>query len=93
MLNSFVTSVGQTKIEIDFQTRTVNRGIWYFVSRRASPSCNEALLISFQPPSPAASTISMLNDDTTDLIERLADVQQEKWLLEEKVSQIVFVKR
>ena len=29
--------------------------------------------------------ISMLNDDTTDLIERLADVQQDKWLLEEKV--------
>ena len=29
--------------------------------------------------------ISMLNDDTTDLIERLADAQQEKWLLEEKV--------
>ena len=27
----------------------------------------------------------MLNDDTTELIERLADVQQEKWLLEEKV--------
>ena len=42
-------------------------------------------LLSFQPPSPAASTVSMLNDDTTDLIERLADVQQEKWLLEEKV--------
>ena len=40
---------------------------------------------SFQPPSPAASTVSMLKDDTTDLIERLADVQQEKWLLEEKV--------
>jgi len=27
----------------------------------------------------------MLNDDTTDLIERLADAQQDKWLLEEKV--------
>ena len=30
----------------------------------------------------------MLNDDTTDLIERLADVQQDKWLLEEKVHSI-----
>ena len=43
------------------------------------------MLLSLKPPSPAASTVSMLNDDTTDLIERLADVQQEKWLLEEKV--------
>ena len=43
-------------------------------------------MIFSQPPSPAASTISMLNDDTTDLIERLADVQQDKWLLEERVS-------
>ena len=43
------------------------------------------VLLSLKPPSPAASTVSMLNDDTTDLIERLADVQQEKWLLEEKV--------
>ena len=42
----------------------------------------------FQPPSPAASTISMLNDDTNDLIERLADAQQDKWLLEEKVHSI-----
>ena len=40
-----------------------------------------------QPPSPTASTVSVLNDDTTDLIERLADVQQEKWQLEEKVGQ------
>lgn len=32
----------------------------------------------------------MLNDDTTDLIERLADVQQEKWLLEEKVHNYNF---
>ena len=50
-----------------------------------SKFCN---LICFQPPSPTASTISMLNDDTTDLIERLADVQQDKWLLEEKVHSI-----
>ena len=46
----------------------------------------QSSICSFQPPSPAASTVSMLNDDTTDLIERLADVQQEKWLLEEKVG-------
>ncbi|XP_074610636.1 GRIP1-associated protein 1-like isoform X1 [Acropora palmata] len=42
----------------------------------------------FRPPSPTASTVSMLNDDTTDLIERLADVQQEKWQLEEKVRHL-----
>jgi hypothetical protein len=29
----------------------------------------------------------LLSEDTTDLIERLADVQQEKWLLEEKVTE------
>lgn len=50
------------------------------------------MLLSLKPPSPAASTVSMLNDDTTDLIERLADVQQEKWLLEEKV-QIIEITR
>ena len=51
------------------------------------------MLLSLKPPSPAASTVSMLNDDTTDLIERLADVQQEKWLLEEKVQVIVITKK
>ena len=51
------------------------------------------MLLSLKPPSPAASTVSMLNDDTTDLIERLADVQQEKWLLEEKVQIIVITRK
>ena len=51
------------------------------------------VLLSLKPPSPAASTVSMLNDDTTDLIERLADVQQEKWLLEEKVQIIVITRK
>ncbi|KAL9960362.1 hypothetical protein ACROYT_G033810 [Oculina patagonica] len=52
------------------------------------PSRSEVDSPEFRPPSPAASTISMLNDDTTDLIERLADVQQDKWLLEEKVRHL-----
>ncbi|KAM7437952.1 regulation of modification of synaptic structure [Porites harrisoni] len=52
------------------------------------PSRSELDSPEFRPPSPAASTVSMLNDDTTDLIERLADVQQEKWLLEEKVHHL-----
>lgn len=51
------------------------------------------MLLSLKPPSPTASTVSMLNDDTTDLIERLADVQQEKWLLEEKVQIIVITRK
>lgn len=51
------------------------------------------VLLFLKPPSPAASTVSMLNDDTTDLIERLADVQQEKWLLEEKVQIIVITRK
>ena len=51
------------------------------------------MLLYLKPPSPAASTVSMLNDDTTDLIERLADVQQEKWLLEEKVQIIVITRK
>jgi len=52
------------------------------------PSRSEMDSPEFRPPSPAASTMSMLNDDTTELIERLADVQQEKWLLEEKVRHL-----
>ena len=51
------------------------------------------MLLFLKPPSPTASTVSMLNDDTTDLIERLADVQQEKWLLEEKVQIIVITRK
>ena len=64
------------------------------VSKRHMLSSQPPMLY-FQPPSPAASTISILNDDTTDLIERLADVQQDKWLLEERVSSILdrFIKR
>ncbi|KAK3746606.1 hypothetical protein QZH41_014512, partial [Actinostola sp. cb2023] len=41
-----------------------------------------------QPPSPSSSIAGLLSEDTTDLIERLADVQQEKWLLEEKVRHL-----
>ncbi|XP_022797500.1 GRIP1-associated protein 1-like [Stylophora pistillata] len=52
------------------------------------PSRSEVDSPEYRPPSPAASRISMLNDDTTDLIERLADAQQEKWLLEEKVRHL-----
>ncbi|KAJ7379420.1 regulation of modification of synaptic structure, partial [Desmophyllum pertusum] len=52
------------------------------------PSRSEVDSPEFRPPSPAASTISILNDDTTDLIERLADVQQDKWLLEERVRHL-----
>lgn len=52
------------------------------------PSRSEVDSPEYRPPSPAASMISMLNDDTTDLIERLADAQQEKWLLEEKVRHL-----
>ncbi|XP_068714216.1 GRIP1-associated protein 1-like [Montipora foliosa] len=52
------------------------------------PSRSEMDSPEFRPPSPAASTVSILNDDTTELIERLADVQQEKWLLEEKVRHL-----
>ncbi|XP_027035753.1 GRIP1-associated protein 1-like isoform X1 [Pocillopora damicornis] len=54
----------------------------------SQPSRSEVDSPEFRPPSPAASMISMLNDDTTDLIERLADVQQDKWLLEEKVRHL-----
>ena len=48
------------------------------------------LIVFHQPPSPTASITTILNDETVDLIERLADVQQEKWLLEERVR-IFFV--
>ncbi|XP_020602153.1 GRIP1-associated protein 1-like [Orbicella faveolata] len=54
----------------------------------SQPSRSEVDSPEFRPPSPTASTISMLNDDTTDLIERLADAQQDKWLLEEKVRHL-----
>ncbi|XP_048580548.1 GRIP1-associated protein 1 [Nematostella vectensis] len=42
----------------------------------------------YRPPSPSSSTAGLLNEDTLELIERLADVQQEKWLLEEKVRHL-----
>jgi len=57
-------------------------------STPSHPSRSEVDSPEFRPPSPTASTISMLNDDTTDLIERLADAQQDKWLLEEKVRHL-----
>ena len=45
-------------------------------------------IFSNQPPSPSSSITGILNDETVDLIERLADVQQEKWLLEERVRHL-----
>lgn len=36
--------------------------------------------------SPDASINISVNDETTDLISRVADLQQEKWQLEERVS-------